>query len=211
MFGVAGQRASLLTPGGARLRSSASALGSYAVWAACWIAGHICGGVLLGAAAGWMGAGLAMRNQVAALTLLSAACVAAALHQFNVIRLPLPELPRQVQRLWIIKYPWNLLAIGFGLQLGCAVATRVKVATTHVVLGCALLSGSAVAGGLILGSFGAARSVLPILIGPRVARPEKSLSTALAFDAYEGLVGKLNGAFLLMAAIWLINSSWRLV
>ncbi len=181
----------------------------YGIWALLWVAGHVAGGVLLGAALGWLGSGLPPATQPAGLVVLSGGCLGMALHQLQVLRLPLPQLHRQVSRLWLVRLPWDLVALGYGLQLGCGVATRIKVATTYAVLGCAFLSGSALAGGFILGAFGAARSVLPVVLGPWVASPKRALSFALKFDDYAGRVGKLNGAVLLAAAGFLAGLAWH--
>jgi hypothetical protein len=143
-----------------------------------------------------------------ALPLLGAACVAAALLQLRLVRLPLPHWPRQVPRTWLLRLPWDLLAWGYGLQLGCGVATRIKMATTHVVLGFALLSGSAAAGALILGCFGAARAVVPVMLGPGVASPTRSLGIALSFDDHEARVARWNGVVLLVTAVVLLGYGW---
>jgi hypothetical protein len=91
------------------------------------------------------------------------------------------------------------------------VAASGRIATTYAVLGCALLSGSATAGGLILGLFGFARSVAPVCMGPRLASPRKSLAFAVAFDTHEERVHKLNGVILLGVAVLLAGYCWRFI
>src|SRR5262245_50405091 len=109
----------------------------YGVWALIWVAGHVAGGALLGAALGWLGSKVLPKPWPAGLVVLSVGSLVLALHQLQVLRLPLPQLHRQVSRLWLLQLPWNLVALGYGLQLGCGVATRIKVATTYAVFGCA--------------------------------------------------------------------------
>ena len=72
-----------------------------------------------------------------------------------------------------------------------------------------LLSGSALAGGFILGAFGAARSVLPVVLVPWVASPKSALSFALRLDDYAGRVGTLNGLVLLAAGGILAGLAWH--
>lgn len=203
MFGVSGLRYRLLLPPGSAGGASRRAAIGYGLWSLCWVTGHVAGGGLLGAALGWLGAGLSPGGRLVGVAVLSAGCLAGGLHQLGLIRLPMPQLHRQVPRTWTLRIPWGLVALGYGLQLGCGVATRIRVATTYVVLGCALLSGSAAAGALILGAFGAARSLLPVALGPRFACPRGALSFTLKFDTHEGRVGTLNGAALLAAAVLL--------
>jgi hypothetical protein len=178
------------------------------VWALLWVVGHVAGGAVLGAALGWAGALLSAGGQAIALALLGAGCLAGGLHQLGVIRLPMPQVPRQVPRHWLGRLPWSVVALGYGVQLGCGAATRIKVATTYAAFGFALLSGSAAAGALLLGLFGLARSLLPVVLGPGMASPTRSLGFAVDFDAHEKWVGKLNGVALLLTAALLAFWVW---
>lgn len=208
MFGVSGLRYQQLMgrsrTGTRRLRARLA----IALWAVCWVTGHVAGGLFLGAALGLLGLLIPAGARPAALGGMVVLCLAAALHQLKLFRLPLPQLHRQVPRTWLAWWPGEMVALGYGLQLGCGVATRIKVASTYVVLGCALLSGSATAGALLLGLFGGARSVLPVLLAPQAASPRSSLLLALSFDEQEERVGKLNGVILLLAAPFLVAVAW---
>lgn len=198
MFGVAGLRAERLTAAAGRRR----AYRRYAAWALLWVMGHVAGGALLGAGLGWLGGLVPAGARPAGLLALATLSVAWGLHHLGVLRLPMPQIPRQVPRPWLFTVPWDLIALGYGLQLGCGFATRVVVATTYAVAGCALLSGSATAGAALLAVFGAARSVLPVLLGPRLDSSRKALGFAIAFDRHEALVTRLNGITLLLAAVY---------
>jgi hypothetical protein len=209
MFGVSGLRAEpLQLPGaGARLRARAG----YALWAFLWVLGHVAGGALLGAALGWAGGGLPARALALRPAILSAGCLVWGLHQLGVVTVPMPEIPRQVSRAWILRLPWGLLALGYGAQLGCGVATRIPVATTYAVLACALLSGDPAAGAAILGLFGAARAAPPAAVGPRLRSRGHALGFALALDRYEGRVHRVNGLALLASAAFFAAVSFRLL
>jgi len=208
MFGVAGLRFQHLMKRRIGESGWRSATG-YGIWIMCWIVGHIAGGAALGALLGWLGEMLPQRAHTIGLLLLSGGCLVWALHQFRLIRLPMPQLHRQVARAWMQRLPWNSVALGYGVQLGCGVATRIKVATTYAVIGCALLSESAIAGSLILGLFGVARSILPVALAQHAASPERSFSVAQGFSTHEQLVSKLNGVGLLVTSAFLFSIFWQ--
>ena len=130
-------------------------------------------------------------------------CFAATLHQFKIIRLPMPQVQRQVSRLWLPNFHKNLVAFGYGFQLGSGVATRIKIATTYIVIGCAFCSGSLITGATIGGVFGFSRAVLPIVLAPYNTVPGESLAFALKFNSFDGKVQKINGAALLLSCLTL--------
>lgn len=167
-----------------------------------WAAGHVAGGALVGAGLGLLGSLLKPESLAAGTYLLAGVLLLGALHQLQILRLPLPHLPRQVPRHWIGRLPWDVVALGYGLQLGCAVATRIRLATTYAVLVCAVLSGSAASGAFIMGAFGAARGILPVLAGPRMTSPEQTLALSASLDAYSEPIAKING--LVLAATWFV-------
>src|SRR5262249_21179506 len=98
MFGVAGlgfQRLEAQATGGdAKARHKLK----YGLWALHWVAGRLAGGGGLGGALGWLGTWLSPSARAMGIVLLSAGCLAGALHQLQIIRLPLPQLQRQVTR-----------------------------------------------------------------------------------------------------------------
>jgi sulfite exporter TauE/SafE len=65
-----------------------------------------------------------------------------------------------------------VIGLGFGFQLGLAVATIVTTATVYVALAAALLGGSVAVGATIGVVFGLARA-LPILAARRVSDPAR--------------------------------------
>jgi|GEM_PF-3650575 len=180
----------------------------YLIWAFHWTAGHILGGMIVGGVSGWVGSKISAGPGFYGLILLALICVVCALHQFQIINFPLPQLRRQVSRFWMQKLHWNIVALGYGVQLGSGIATRIKVATTYVFIGCAFLSGTFYMGAVIGAGFGLARAILPVIIGPRVSSPEASFSFALNFNHYEKHVRNINGALLLLSALFLITLFW---
>jgi hypothetical protein len=208
MFGVSGLCAQRLTPTAPTPAPRLRARLRYALWVCCWVVSHVAGGALLGGALGWLGARLSPAAQAVGLGAASAGCLAGALHHLGVVELPLPHCPRQVPRAWMFRWPCELTALGYGLQLGSGVLTRIKSASFHAALGLALLCGSAAGGATVLGLFGLARALPAGLLGPWLASPVASLAFARRLEGHGGWVGRLNGAALLAGAALLGYFCW---
>src|SRR5205823_6188804 len=118
--------------------------------AACWVAGHAAGGVACGAVLGLAGAALPAGAASQGFALLAIACFAWSLRQFQLLDFPMPQWRRQVTREWMLRLPWDVVALGYGFQLGSAVATRITVSTTYAVLGSALFTGSPIEGACLV-------------------------------------------------------------
>jgi hypothetical protein len=173
------------------------------LWLSCWIAGHLAGGAIIFGITGGLGSIFSTRIFPASILILGIGCGLGALHQFKVFQLPMPQLNRQVSRLWLAHLNRNLTAFGYGLQLGSGLATRIKVITTYVVFGCAFLSGSFVEGVIIGAVFGLARAIIPVVLAPFSIYPDKSFSIALKFNSFENTVRKFNGITLITIGIGL--------
>ncbi|MGI8638678.1 MAG: hypothetical protein ACR2MG_01815 [Pyrinomonadaceae bacterium] len=176
---------------------------NYYIWIICWIVGHIVGGAILFGLLGLIGSMFSLSVLLTCLMVLGIACCVGALHQFNVIHLPMPQLKRQVSRLWLNQLHRNFTAFGYGLQLGSGVATRIKVATTYFVLGCAFCLGSFYEGAVIGAVFGFARSIIPAILAPLSMFPDKSFAFALKFNSFENIVQKINGVALIFSGVGL--------
>jgi hypothetical protein len=177
----------------------------YGIWSMLWVVAHVAGGLFLGAGLGAMGMLLPTRYQAAGVALLSILCLLWALRELQLIKLPMPQWQRQVQQHWLGRLPWNLLAVGFGVQLGCAVATRIKTAITYAALCAALLVGSPIRGAIIMGTFGLARALPALIAGPLVASPERSMRCAVHLDRYSTIVARAMAGILMLAAV---GSAW---
>lgn len=180
----------------------------YILWIVSWLAGHLLGGIALFGLLAWLGAFLIPFAGSIYLAGLALLCFLTALHHFNVIRLPLPQLRRQVSRLWLPHFHKNLVAFGYGFQLGSGVATRIKTATTYIVIGCAFCSGSWLAGASIGAVFGLSRAVLPVVLAGQNKEPGKSLNFAMKFNSYDGKVQRLNAAALFIAGVTITFSTF---
>jgi hypothetical protein len=194
MFGVAGLRWSCLT-GSAFWRKSLAA----ASWMACWLLGHVAGGLACGAALGMAGGLLSLDTRVEIAGAWSAICLALTLRHWKLLNFEPPQWKRQVSQEWMFRLPWDLVALGYGFQLGTGVATRITGAVLYAAMGCAFLSGSPGRGAMMIACFGAARAIPPLWFGPRLASPSSSLAFAASLSRRETAVLRLD-AFTLLAA-----------
>src|SRR5947208_1579151 len=80
---------------------------NYIFWIFFWIAGHIVGGSLICGLLGLAGSLVFSMVMPFGLIVLGLFCCLGALHQFKIIQLPLPQLSRQVSRLWLTNYHVN--------------------------------------------------------------------------------------------------------
>ena len=133
------------------------------------------GGVLIGTAAGIVGAalrplGLAL-SPAAALLVVAAAAVLGLVADAGLLGLRLPTLRRQVNQRWIGRYRGWVVGAGFGFQLGMGVVTIVPASTTWAALAAALAMQSPVGGALVGLVFGTVRAV-PLLLARRTSTPD---------------------------------------
>jgi hypothetical protein len=173
-----------------------------------WIVGHAAGGAVIGALLGWAGSHLSGPAQWAGLGALCLLCLIWALAELRLVSVPMPQWRRQVPRTWLGRLPWDIVALGYGVQLGSGIATRIKVTTIYAALACALLAGSASAGAAVMAVFGIIRALPALLAGPAVASPERSRRMAARVDAYAAAVTGVNAAALIGAGIALSWTLW---
>jgi len=123
-------------------------------------------GLLLGAALPAGGAAAAML--VAAFAAIEAAA------ELGLVRLPLPQLRRQVPERWRERYPQPVTALLYGAGLGVGFATYLPVATLLVVAaGVAALAGP-VGGAMVLAAFGLGRTLALVAATVRVRSYEQA-------------------------------------
>lgn len=206
MFGVAGLRVSLEPE--LERRSRLRFANSFAAWSAFYVLGHVAGGAAVGGILGAMGGLLPGGVHWGATAGLPVLCALWALQEFGRLRLPMPQLHRQVQRNWMHRRHWNLVAVGYGVQLGCGAATRISSPTTYAVMCFALLSGSWWKGSLIMAVFGLLRSWAPVAMGRRVSSPEASVQYAMLFSANEARIKAVSGSALLVAGLVIGATTW---
>lgn len=174
---------------------------NYGFWVFSWVIGHLLGGIFFFGLLGWLGSLFSKQVRFYAFIVLIIICIVGALHQLKVIQIPFPQIKRQVSRLWLVNLHKNFVAFGYGFQLGSSVATRIKVATTYIVIGISFCLGSVIYGVLLGALFGLSRSILPIILASISGSPDKSLIFALKFNSYDSIVQRVNGVMLVFTAL----------
>jgi len=173
----------------------------YRVTVVAYIAGSTGAGALLGGALGFAGAPFA----VPVVAFAAIAGPAAAGIAFDAPRSGrrVPGPRRQVDENWLVTYRGWVYGAGFGAQLGLGFVTIVTASATWVAFACALLSGSAFAGGAIGTTFGFARA-LPILAAARVHDPSALRALMRRLDRLRPRVATTTTAFQGAAAAGLL-------
>ena len=128
--------------------------------AGSYLIGSVIGGAVLGAALGWVGDLLRLRDSWLALAAATAAVALVAALVDLAGRVP--SRHRQVDETWLTTYRDWVIGTGFGVQLGFGAVTIVTSASTYLTWWFEAASSSPVAGALIGGCFGLARA-LPLL------------------------------------------------
>ncbi len=169
--------------------------------------GTIAAGAALGAALGELGAIIVPASAGARARVLVLAVAIAVAVALDSLPRTVPGPHRQVNERWLDEYRGWVYGLGYGAQLGVAVATVVSSAGTYVALIAAFLAARPSAGALIMGCFGAIRG-LTLLAGARIRTPAQLLSLHLALGRWRlrvrwGGVGVLS-AILLVAVGWIV-------
>jgi hypothetical protein len=167
------------------------------------MAGSIAGGVAIGTALGAVGMLLGSLPSSARLGIAGGVALLGAGADLARGRVRLPTVRRQVDDMWLGRYRGVVYGVGFGAQLGTGVVTVVTSAATYVVLGLALLSGSALAGAAIGAAFGFFRAApiwsMRTVVAPAPLRERhRRLARRAALGYWVGVTGQaLAGAVLL--------------
>jgi cytochrome c biogenesis protein CcdA len=206
MFGVSGLRIDQSRRAGSSQWGIAVA---YAVWSAIWIGGHLAGGAVTGSVLGAVGHWIPLSPAMAP-WILAAILALGGLHHLGIFHLPMPQLHRQVPRRWM-GWPPAWMAIGYGVQLGSAVSTRITNFATYAALAAAFLTRSPVQGAIAMMIFAFARALPAIFTGPIANSPQRSFALAFRVGEWEPRIHKFSGAVLLLCAVLLTaaRGSWR--
>lgn len=143
---------------------------------------HVLGASLSAAVLGAVlgGLGLMLGAPWGAIGALGVAGVAAlyALREAAGIRIPLPELRRQVPEWWRSAFSPGTAAFLYGLGLGVGFATHLRHGTLVAVGAAAVASGDPLAAGAVVAAFGLARSVAVIVTWAAPDRERAGVLTA---------------------------------
>lgn len=132
--------------------------------AAAHLVGAVVGASLLGAFLGSVGLALqGVGLRVNGLVVVAICSLVYATHELGAVRLPTPELHRQVPAHWRSSFSPPVAAGLYGLALGAGVVTHITTATFYVVCVAAVALGDPIVGAIVLGAFGFGRG-LPVLL-----------------------------------------------
>src|SRR3954470_20349822 len=143
--------------------------------------------------------------------LLAAGCLALAYAaaELGLVRLPSPQLRRQVPQRWRERYPQPLTALLYGGGLGLGFVTYLPVATLLVVCGGVALVAGPLGGAAALSGFGLGRAVVLFVTTRGVKTYECATGRVESLAGWErggrlrranGLALVVLGALLLLAA-----------
>jgi hypothetical protein len=164
--------------------------------------GSVGAAALVGFALGGLGAmAIPFAGEAASLLIVGSGAVAAGVADLAKIRVPGPH--RQVNETWIGPYRGWVYGGAFGVQLGAGLATYVVTWGMYAVFLAELLSGSAVAGAIIGGVFGAGRALLPLAAG-WIDRPSRLTAFHQKMAAWATPAARLAGIGLAAAGIGLV-------
>jgi len=195
MFGVSGLRIDQLRrAGSSRLKIAVA----YASWSGLWIAAHLVGGAAVGGALGAVGRRVPLSPYLSP-WILAVILALGGLHHLGLVHLPMPQLHRQVPRGWM-KWPLAWTAMGYGVQLGSAVSTRITNFATYAALAASFLTRSPAHGAITMMAFGAARALPAVFTGPMAHSPRRSFAFAVRVGEWEQRIHKYSGAVLLLYA-----------
>lgn len=141
------------------------------ITASAYLVGSVTGGATVGAALAGIGAlALSSLSVPVRLALVVAVALAGLAADRRLGGLRLPTWHRQVDERWLTTYRGWVYGLGFGFQLGAALATIVPRSLTYVVLALITASADPTAGLAVGAVFGLTRA-LPLLATWRVRTP----------------------------------------
>ena len=174
-----------ITPLGERGRNS-----RWGITVTAFVLASTAAGTLFGGALGALGNLAGGPGSTAALVVLGVALFVALVLDLGIAGLRLPTVDRQVDDRWLYEFRGWVTGVGFGFQLGLGVVTIVTTALTYVTFLAAGLSGSAAAGALIGGLYGAVRG-LGVLGSARVDSTKRLVRSN---EGWRAGAGRFRGA-----------------
>ncbi len=165
---------------------------------------HTAGLVIAGMAVGYLlsagldaaGLRLALEEKGLAMAVLSGTF---ALGDTRLVRVPMPQLQRQVPAAWRGQYPPRVAALLYGLALGPGLLTHIRTGAYYVLLALVALLQEPVIGSAMLGAYGLWRGLPVIYFGRKHMDIERTFHTNHALAPWEPMFGVLSGLLLAFA------------
>lgn len=121
---------------------------------------------------------------------LALLCLGYALHELRLIKMPRPQIKRQVPRRWLYERHPFLTWLLFGLGLGVGVMTFIPFGTFYPVLLMALFSKSPLYAMILMGAFGFGRAIMTLILAAPFWSPK---GEPRVWGAKERVMSRLNG------------------
>ncbi|MEO8424300.1 MAG: MauE/DoxX family redox-associated membrane protein [Actinomycetota bacterium] len=164
---------------------------------------------LFGAGLGWIGAALDAPWQRPGLLALAALSALYALGALTRLRLPVPQLRRQVPDWWRTFFGRPFAAVLYGAGLGIGFMTYLSNGTLVVVAFAAAASGRPMVGAVVVGPFGLVRG-LSAIVSWRSITQEQSRALVDRLVAASGSIRRTaNGVVLVLIALVAVAASGR--
>jgi sulfite exporter TauE/SafE len=128
-------------------------------------------------------------------------------HEIGVVRLPMPQVPRQVPASWRFRFAPTAMSLAYGVVLGAGVFTHVWTASFYVLAVWVALTANPLAGGVALAAFGLARAIPVLVLGRRRSDVDEAFRLTWRLDAWSGVVHLVNGVLLAALAGFLLVAS----
>ncbi len=164
---------------------------------------------LFGAVLGWIGGSLGAPWGRTGLLALGAVAVVYALGTLTRLRVPVPQLRRQVPDWWRTYFGRPFAAVLYGAGLGIGFLTYLSAGTLVVVAFAAIASGSPAVGALIVAPFGLVRG-LSAIVAWRSVTQEQSRALVDRLASMPDVARRVtNGVVLLVIAGIAVAASFR--
>jgi Methylamine utilisation protein MauE len=164
---------------------------------------------LFGAALGWLGGGLGAPWQRPGLLVLATVSVVYALGVLTPLRVPVPQLRRQVPDWWRTFFGRSSAAVLYGAGLGIGFLTYLSSGTLVVVAFAAVVSGSPASGAIVVAPFGLVRG-LSAIVSWRSITQELSRALVDRLVSASGTARQIaNGVALVLTAFAAVAASAR--
>jgi hypothetical protein len=164
---------------------------------------------LFGAALGWIGGVLGAPWQRPGLLALAAVSAVYALDALTRLRVPVPQLRRQVPDWWRTFFGRSFAAVLYGAGLGIGFMTYMSNGTLVVIAFAAVASGRPAIGAIFVGPFGLVRG-LSAIVSWRSVTQEQSRELVDRLVAAPGSARRIvNGVVLVLIAFGAVTASGR--
>ena len=121
-----------------------------------------------------------------ALAILSVAALGYGLAELQFLRLPRPQIARQVPKYWRGRFhPW-ITATLYGMGLGSGVTTRIVTGLLYIILVAVVAAAEPLYGMVIFGLFGLSRGTSAMILGWLAHRADSGEQPSLAMKRYIG-------------------------